>query len=124
MIIGVGTDIVQIERIKKSVIRTKSFMIKAFTEDELAYIEEKNNRYESIAGLFAAKEAVSKAIGTGFRQFSLHDIEILHDELGKPKINLDSKIINNFSLEKCIVHVSISHSADNAIAFAVLEGGN
>ena len=82
---------------------------------------------EVIAGNFAAKEAVSKALGTGMRGFSFKDIEILRNELGKPEVILHSganlignKLVgNNNSLR---IHLSISHNNSNAIAYSVLEG--
>ena len=57
MIIGIGVDIVKVERIKKSIGRTESFLKKVFTEKEIDYFKKKNNNYETIAGYFAAKEA-------------------------------------------------------------------
>lgn len=121
MIVGVGTDIIEVERIKIVVERTPSFLKKAFTDKEIEYFNSKKNRYESIAGTFASKEAVSKALNTGIRGFSLKDIEVLHDELGKPKINLSEKITQKFNLFNHNIHVSISHTEANAIAFVVIE---
>ncbi|MBE6049216.1 MAG: holo-ACP synthase [Clostridium sp.] len=121
MIIGVGTDIVEVERIKMVVERTPSFLKKAFTDKEIEYFSFKKNKYESIAGAFASKEAVSKALNTGIRGFSLQDIEVIHDELGKPEIKLSEKIINRFNLLNHNIHVSISHTEANAIAFVVIE---
>ena len=80
MIIGIGTDIIEIERIETAVKRTKNFMNKMFTENEIKIFESRGFRSEVIAGNFAAKEAVSKAVGTGFRDFGVKDIEILRDE--------------------------------------------
>lgn len=124
MIIGIGSDIVEVERIEKVIKRTKSFLKGAFTEKEIDYFSGKKNKYESIAGIFAAKEAVSKALNTGIRGFKLKDIEIVHTELGKPIINLSEKVINKFQLENCRVHVTISHTDKNAISFAVIEEVN
>ena len=122
MINGIGTDIIQVERIKKAIINTKSFKEKVFTKNEISYFHMKNNNYETMAGVFAAKEAISKALGTGFRGFGLRDIEIIHDELSKPIACLSDKIINKFNLVNYCLHVSRSHTNDEAIAFAVLEG--
>ena len=61
----------------------EKFLNKLFTEKELEYIKERNFSYETIAGSFAAKEAISKALGTGFRGFSFKDLEILRDKLEK-----------------------------------------
>ena len=79
MIIGIGTDIIEIERIEIAVKRTKGFINKLFTENEINIFESRGFKSEVIAGNFAAKEAVSKALGTGFRGFGVKDIEILRD---------------------------------------------
>lgn len=122
MIKGIGTDIVQIHRIERAIQRTPSFMSKAFTEEEIRYFESRNNKIESIAGNFAAKEAVSKALGTGIRGFGLLDIEILRDELGKPIVKISDKVKEVIHLDNNIyIHVSISHTNENAIAFAICE---
>ncbi|WP_125153994.1 holo-ACP synthase [Clostridium rectalis] len=122
MIAGIGTDIVEIERIRKAIKRNPNFIKKLFTLKEIEYFKSRNFSNEFIAGRFAAKEAVSKALGTGFRGFSIKDIEIDRDELGKPLVNLDENIENRFfSGEYYRIHVSISHSRDNAIAYAILE---
>ena len=122
MIIGVGVDIVKVDRIKKVVSRTECFISKVFSENEIEYFNKKNNNFETIAGYFAAKEALSKALGTGIRGFRLTDIEIRNDVLGKPEIILSEKIkkINNISEYRA--HLSISHTSEDAIAFVVLEG--
>ena len=81
---------------------------------------------EVIAGNFAAKEAISKTLGTGIRKISFYDIEILRDKLGKPVVTMDGKIKNNIELmfgcgQVYKIHVTISHSKNNAIAYAILE---
>lgn len=122
MIRGIGTDIVQIRRIENAIKRTPSFMNKAFTEEERRYFKSRNYKLESIAGNFAAKEAISKALGTGIRGFGLSDIEILRDDLGKPIVNISSKVRDVIPLEGGFyIHVSISHTNENAIAFAIWE---
>ena len=69
MIIGIGTDIIEINRIRKAVDKTNGFVEKVFTNKEIEMFKEKNMRYEVIAGNFAAKEAISKSFGTGIRGF-------------------------------------------------------
>ena len=86
-ILGIGIDIIEIDRIEKVLKRTPRFLERNFTEKEIEYFKENNFRSESIAGNFAAKEAISKAIGTGIRGFNLKDIEVLRDHLGKPIVN-------------------------------------
>ena len=127
MIIGIGVDIIEIERVRQAIQNNKNFLSKLFTEREIDYFISRNMNSEVIAGNFAAKEAVSKALGTGIRGFSFKDIEILRNELGKPEVILHSsaksignKLIgNNNSLR---IHLSISHNNSSAIAYSVLEG--
>ena len=120
MIIGIGVDIIEIERVRQAIQNNKNFLSKLFTEREIDYFISRNMNSEVIAGNFAAKEAVSKALGTGIRGFSFKDIEILRNELGKPEVILHSgaNLIGN-SLR---VHLSISHNNSSAIAYSVLEG--
>ena len=99
----IGTDIVLISRIEKS-IKSPSFLNKVFTQAERGYCK----KAENFAGLFAAKEAYFKALGTGIK-FPLNDVEICNNESGKPYF----KGIDNCDL-------SISHDGDYAIATVIL----
>ena len=127
MIIGIGVDIIEIERVRQAIQNNKNFLSKLFTEREIDYFISRKMNSEVIAGNFAAKEAVSKALGTGMRGFSFKDIEILRNELGKPEVILHNganlignKLVgNNNSLR---VYLSISHNNSSAIAYSVLEG--
>ncbi|MGL5641972.1 MAG: holo-ACP synthase [Paraclostridium sp.] len=120
-IFGIGIDIVEIYRIKDIVEKNNRFIEKIFTENERKYFESKNFRVETIAGNFAAKEAISKALGTGIRNFEFKDIEVIRDEKGKPIV----KTYNNLK-EICIdynvleIKVSISHSENYAVANAIV----
>ncbi len=122
MILGVGNDIIEISRIKRSAERTESFLAGVFTEEELKGARGAG-RYESLAGYFAAKEAFSKALGTGVRGFSLKELEIFKDELGKPYIRVLGRA-EAICCERGVkaIHLSIAHSKENATAFVVLEG--
>lgn len=122
MIIGIGSDIIEINRIDKAK-NQKGFIDKLFTECEKSYIESRLYSTETIAGIFAAKEAVSKALGTGIRGFSFKDIEIIKDENGKPIVKLynNADKIAKGLCENYLVHITISHSKENAIAFSILE---
>lgn len=122
MILGVGVDIVEIRRIKEILDKNNGFLQKIFTANEIEYLESRNLRPEYVAGRFAAKEAVSKALGTGFRGFSFKDIIIESSTLGKPIVTLKGKarLIAN-KTGNTNIHLSISHGEDNAIAYAVLE---
>ncbi|MGL4796398.1 MAG: holo-ACP synthase [Paraclostridium sp.] len=120
-ILDIGIDIVEIDRIQEAVNKNKRFLEKLFTEKEIKYFESKNFRIETIAGNFAAKEAISKAIGTGIRNFNFIDIEVLRNDLGKPIVktynNLNDMCIDYNVLE---IKVSISHSNKYAVANAIV----
>ncbi|VYU59604.1 holo-ACP synthase [Clostridium tertium] len=120
MILGVGTDIIEIERIKNAVENTKGFLESIFTDKEVEMFKSRGMRFEVIAGNFSAKEAISKTLGTGVRGFSLKEIEVLRDELGKPVVLLSDNI-NSIIGKDYKLNLSISHNRSNAIAFAVLE---
>lgn len=121
MIKGIGTDIIEINRVKDAMEKSGKFLEKVFTEKEINNLSKKGLKAESIAGRFAVKEAVSKALGTGFRGFSFLDIEIISDELGKPRVFLSDNIIKLFNLRNININVSISHNRTSAIAFVVIE---
>ncbi len=117
-IYGIGTDIIEISRIRDAINRTSSFKRKVYTEKEIEYIEKKKEPYASYAGRFAAKEAVSKALGTGVRGFSLSDVEILNDELGKPNVILYNEILKHTKDLK--IQISISHSREYAVSTVII----
>ena len=73
-ILGIGIDIVEIKRIEDALNKNKRFLDKLFTKEEIKYFESRNFKIETIAGNFAAKEAISKAMGTGIRNFNFIDI--------------------------------------------------
>lgn len=122
MILGVGIDIVEIRRIKDAMLKHVNFIDKMFNKNEVEYLKSRNLRPEFVAGRFAAKEAVSKALGTGFSGFEFKDIEIDRTAAGKPIVVLKGKaklIAQKYGNYK--IHLSISHGVDNAIAYAVME---
>ena len=121
MIVGIGNDIIEIERIEKAISK-EGFKNKIYTQRELKNIEKRGNRTETYAGIFSAKEAISKAIGTGVREFSLTDLEILNDDLGKPYVVVSEKLdkIIKSKKEDYQIEISISHSKKYATAIAVI----
>ena len=121
MIVGIGNDIIEIERIEKAILK-EGFKNKVYTERELENIEKRGNRTETYAGIFSAKEAISKAIGTGVREFSLIDLEILNDDLGKPYVVISEKLdkILKNKKESYQIEISISHSKKYATAMAII----
>jgi len=121
----VGSDIVSVERLKKTATRRPKFFEKIFTESERDFLKKKKNPWPHMAGLFSAKESVSKLLGTGIRGFSWRDIEIIHDEYGKPEVYLKGEA-KAIASKKGIgeIKVSISHTSENAISVAVAVGGD
>ncbi len=123
MIVGIGTDIVEISRIKKAVAR-EAFVKRVFTTAEAEYCQSRGaGMAASFAGRFAAKEAFMKALGTGLREGTLQEIEILNDDLGCPYIELTG-IFHDMARQRGTAKcwISISHSQEYAIAQCVLEG--
>lgn len=120
MITGVGTDIVLVERIRK--LRTAS-VARLLTPAELAYCRRYDDPAERIAGRFAAKEAVLKALGTGLADgASWKHIEILPDARGAPQASFTGAVARRMDARgatRC--HLSISHQGGYALAFVVLE---
>lgn len=117
-----GTDIIEIERLKKSIETLgDSFLNKVFTKNEISYCELKRNvKYESYAARFAAKESVSKVLGTGISEgVAWKDIEIINNASGKPEVHLHGKAkqisdnLNVFSIS-----ISLSHCKNYAVAYA------
>ena len=122
MIVGIGNDIIEIERIEKAISK-EGFKNKVYTQRELENIRKRGNRTETYAGIFSAKEAISKAIGTGVREFSLIDLEILNDDLGKPYVVVSEKLdkILKTKKEDYQIEISISHSKKYATAMAIIN---
>ncbi len=119
MIKGVGVDIIEIQRINKA-IKKQSFLEKCYTQKEIQLYSED---VEKMAGNFAVKEAVAKALGTGFRNFSPKDIEVLRYDNGKPFVVLYNEALNlknQIGIES--LNISISHNKKDAIAFCVGSG--
>ncbi|WP_294133455.1 holo-ACP synthase [uncultured Clostridium sp.] len=121
MILGIGTDIIEIDRIDRAINNTPMFLEKIFTKRELKELTKSTLRVESVAGNFAVKEAVSKAIGTGMRGFTFSDIEVFRNELGKPIVEISDKVKELIEVNNYTFNVSISHNRTCAIAFVVLE---
>ena len=121
MIIGLGTDSIEIERIRKAVAK-KNFRDNVFTQAEQAYCQSRGkNSAASYAARFAAKEAFFKALGTGILM-PLTDVEIVNDERGAPKINLHGKVEALTDGKK--IFISLSHSRDFATATCIIEQKN
>lgn len=125
MILEIGVDIVEVERIKEVCSKwDKRFEERVFTQGELAYCKRKKQPYQSLAARFAAKEALFKALGTGWSlSMCWKDVEITNDSLGKPNIILSGttqQIAEKMGVEKAIV--SLSHTKHYAVANVILVG--
>lgn len=123
MITGIGTDIIEVERIRKNLETTRGFRERVFTEAEIAYCETKKNKAQHYAARFAAKEALLKAFGTGLRKgTNFQDIEVFHDEWGKPAIRLLGETQQTFDKHQpCQIHLSLTHIETHAVAYVVIE---
>lgn len=125
LIVGCGIDLVKIERIEKIIKRWgDNFTSRIFTISEREYCEKKkDNKYQSYAGKFAAKEALLKALGLGLRGVNWKEIEITNNELGQPIIDTSGKL-KNIVLTKGVskYFITISHTKEYAIAEVILEG--
>lgn len=121
MIKGIGVDIIEILRIKDSLGKYgETFSNKLFTAGEIDYCRSKANPAQHFAARFAAKEACSKALGTGWSgEFEWKSVEVLNDALGKPAILLHGRLAE--SLKNCNIHLSLSHSDTSVVAFVVIE---
>ena len=124
MIAGIGVDIVDIARIQAMLDRYgERFLARVYTEAETAYAMGGANRAERLAGRFAVKEAVMKALGTGKSQGILwRDVETLRGHLGKPEVRLHGQAVRWAKLRGGgAIHVSITHDGGKAVAFVILE---
>lgn len=119
-----GIDIVRISRMESLMKeRGDRFLKRIFTDGEIEYIHSKNQSPQTISGIFAVKEAISKSLGSGIGKVNFKDIEVLHDESGKPYVKLYKEglvISKQLGIDR--FHVSISHEKEYAIAFAIAEG--
>ena len=124
-ILGIGVDIVQNKRIKL-LIKNKTFVKRIFGIKEIKLSKKISNKNSYFAKRFAAKEALAKALGSGFRNnLNFRDIEILNDKLGKPYYLLSKKIINlvvnKYNTKNFNMFLSISDEKDYSVAFAILQ---
>lgn len=120
MILGTGIDMIEIERVY-NVFHTDRRKKRVFTESEIQMCGQSKSR---LAGFYAAKEAFSKALGTGIKGISFKEIEVLKDQDGKPYFNMEpisAHLIKRFGEKKFQLHLSISHDRERAVAIAMIE---
>jgi holo-[acyl-carrier protein] synthase len=125
MILGTGIDIIEVARIKESILRTKSFKERVFSKSEVEYCESAvaDIAFQRFAARFAAKEAFLKACGTGLREgYNMNEITIIRNVAGKPSIELSGKSRTTFN--ETIggnVHLSLTHTEAIAQALVIIE---
>lgn len=119
MILGLGSDIIEIQRIREGLDkRPEKFLARLFTANEQSYCQNFSDPAPHYAARFSAKEAVAKALGIGFgKELSWKDIEILNDERGKPHVHFTARA--NLLLHTPKVAVTLSHSREYAMAVAL-----
>ena len=124
MIKGLGIDIVSIKRIEKMLIRWEDkFSNRVFTKNEISYCQSKHYRASHFAARFAAKEATYKVLGNHLEILRWREIEVANQESGKPFLRLygkTSSVARNTGID--ILHISLSHSKEYAVAQVVGEG--
>ena len=114
MIVGIGVDIIEVERIQKLVEKSPRFLKRVFTDQEINYSKRKKNKFQHLAARFAAKEAFFKALG---KKIDWVDVGIVNLPSGKPELELKGG--RSFPFDR--TYVSLSHLQDYAIAYVVLE---
>ncbi len=122
MVYGIGTDIVELERIEK--VGLERLAQRILTSDERARMKQRvKQRTEYVASRFAAKEAVSKALGVGIgKQLGFQDIQIDRNDRGAPIVRLQKEVKERFFGEKeIVIHLSLSHCKKYAVAMVVIE---
>lgn len=130
MIVGLGTDIVQISRIRQIVDGASGdkFLARCFTAVEIERSQSKHDPAAAFARLYAAKEAALKAIGTGMREgLAWHDFEVIHTDLGAPIICITGGaklVLQEKSRYAVIPHLSLSDDGDYAVATVIIETDN
>lgn len=123
MLAGLGTDLMEVERIAEKINKESGFREMVFSKTEIAYCESKTNKFEHYAARFAAKEAFFKALGTGWLEGThFNEVEITNDESGKPALVLldeTKKTLSPFGIRKILV--SLSHLKEIASAVVIIE---
>lgn len=123
MIVGIGVDSIEIDRVAAAVNRSPRLRTRLFSTGELSQLPPRGKTLPRLAALFAAKEAVFKALGTGLAGHSWLDVEVHHDHLGAPHIRLSGKAAETAARRGISrIHLSLSHDRSRALAFCIAEG--
>jgi holo-[acyl-carrier protein] synthase len=120
--IGIGVDVVEIERFRRSLARTPTMRDRLFTAVELAYVEPKSDPVPSLAARFAAREAVMKSLGLGLGAFGFHEVWVERAESGAPWLSITGRAADLADRAGVTTwHLSLTHSESVAIAYVVAE---
>jgi holo-[acyl-carrier protein] synthase len=119
-VIGIGVDLVEVDRMRTTLARTPSLVERMFTAGERAYAESAADPTERFAARFAAKEAVMKALGVGLGAFDWHDVEVVRDDAGRPSLVVTGRAAA-LAAEAGVREwkLTLSHTATLAEAIAV-----
>ena len=123
MLAGLGTDLIEVERIREKIGKESGFRELVFSKIEIVYCESNTNKFENYAARFTAKEAFFKALGTGWLEGThFNEVEITNDESGKPVLGLlgeTQKTLSAWGINK--IFVSLSHLKEIALAVVIIE---
>lgn len=121
-IIGIGIDLVDIERFRRSLERTPSMRTRLFTDVELSYVAPKTDPVPSLAARFAAREAVMKSLGLGLGAFGFHEVWVERAESGEPSLAVTGRALELADAAGVSRwHLSLTHSASTAGAYVIAE---
>ena len=123
MVVGVGTDLVDLDRFRQAAERTPGILTRYFTEDERSYAERRNDPTERYAARFAAKEAVLKSLGAGLGACSFQEIEVVRDEASGAAVIALHGAAAALAADRgaATLHLSMTHTPERAVAFVVAE---
>jgi holo-[acyl-carrier protein] synthase len=121
---GIGVDIIEIDRVRRSIERMGDrFLEKVYTPGEITYCDAKAHRFQHYAARFAAKEALSKALSTGWAgEFRWKDVEVLNEPSGQPRFSLHGTMRDR--LKNADIILSMSHSDSHVVAMVIIQEGN
>lgn len=120
MLKGIGTDLLEIFRVEKIYQRHgERFIRRILTKAEISESQTRKNISNYLAKQFAAKEAISKALGVGIGVLGFHDMEVLRNSVGQPQVTLSSKARKQFLNPK--IHLSLSDTKTHILAFCIIE---
>jgi len=123
MVKGIGVDIIEIDRIRRSIERMGDrFLEKVYTPREILYCNGKAHRFQHYAARFAAKEALSKALSTGWAgEFRWKDVEVMNEPSGQPRFSLHGTLCER--LAGASIMLSLSHSDSHVVAMVLIQEG-